>query len=87
MFLQKNLYSFHPQKDGVHSKPCIEAVKDEEAFMTEHPLDIISSGKAHRIPLMIGALSQEGLLSSIGMNRDYDSPSDCITRIYFNIYF
>ena len=67
---QENWYGRHPQKDGMNSRPCIEAVKDEEAFLTEHPLDIISSGKAHRIPLMIGTLSHEGLLSSLG-RKDY----------------
>ena len=72
MFPQENFHGRHPQKDGMHSRPCIEAVKDQEAFLTEHPLDIIASGKAHRIPLMIGALSHDGLLSSIGMTKDYN---------------
>ena len=55
-----------PHRDGLHDRPCIETVKDEEAFITEHPLDIVSSGKALKIPLMMGALSDEGLFSSIG---------------------
>lgn len=54
-------------KDGLNSRPCIEDVKDEEAFLTELPLDILAAGKANRIPLMIGAVSQDGLLAGSGM--------------------
>ena len=66
---QDNVFGVHPQKDGANSRPCIEAVQDEEAYLTEHPLDIIGAGRAHRIPLMMGVLAQDGLLTSSG--EDY----------------
>ena len=63
---QENYYNIHPHKDGQHFRPVIEAVDDEEAFMTEHPLEIVTSGKALRVPLMTGVVADEGLFASMG---------------------
>jgi carboxylesterase type B len=38
---------------------------DEDAFIVEHPLEILAKGRAHRVPWMIGVNSDEGLLTSI----------------------
>jgi carboxylesterase type B len=43
--------------------PTIE-VPSKSAFMTEHPRELISKGKASRVPFMTGINSHEGLLSS-----------------------
>ncbi|CAG7717815.1 unnamed protein product, partial [Allacma fusca] len=47
--------------------PSIEGVNDEEAFLVEHPLRILADGRAHGVPMMIGANADEGLLSSIAL--------------------
>lgn len=56
-----------PQSEGHLFKPVIEAVNDNEAFLTEHPLDIVATGRAMRIPWMTGVVSHEGLLGSLGL--------------------
>ncbi|CAG7822273.1 unnamed protein product, partial [Allacma fusca] len=47
--------------------PSIEAVNDEEAFLVEHPLKIVTEGGAHRVPTLIGANADEGLIFSMVM--------------------
>uniref|UniRef100_A0A0K8TUN9 Carboxylic ester hydrolase n=1 Tax=Epiphyas postvittana TaxID=65032 RepID=A0A0K8TUN9_EPIPO len=43
--------------------PVVEKKFDNvEAFLTEHPLDTLLSRKAHRVPLMIGYNSAEGII-------------------------
>ncbi|ODN06567.1 Venom carboxylesterase-6 [Orchesella cincta] len=46
--------------------PSIEVnVKDPStAFLTEHPYDILTNGKANRVPLLTGVNSHEGLLAT-----------------------
>ena len=44
--------------------PTVETVNDEQAFLAEHPLDIMRQGRAQRVPWMTGYNSHEGLLSS-----------------------
>lgn len=41
--------------------PVIEAPSDE-AFLTEHPLEILKSGRNHQIPIIIGYNNAEGML-------------------------
>jgi carboxylesterase type B len=50
--------------------PIVEGVKDERAFITEHPIKIVSGGKAHRVPLLIGHTTHEGLMSAAIFRRD-----------------
>jgi hypothetical protein len=45
-------------------------VKDEYSFITEHPLKIISDGKAHRVPLLIGHATHEGLGTTGAFRKD-----------------
>lgn len=40
-------------------KPCIEP-KHDGAFLSEHPLTIIKSGKAPKVPWMLGLNGQDG---------------------------
>ncbi|XP_060536629.1 uncharacterized protein LOC132708359 [Cylas formicarius] len=40
--------------------PVVEQ-PNEDAFITEHPLDILKSGKSHKIPMIIGFNSREGM--------------------------
>jgi carboxylesterase type B len=43
----------------------VEAVDDEEAFLTEHPLQAVQARKFHRIPWMAGVTADEGLISAV----------------------
>jgi len=44
--------------------PTIETIIDEDTFLAEDPLQILKSGKASVVPLIAGANSHEGLLTS-----------------------
>ncbi|OXA59192.1 Esterase FE4 [Folsomia candida] len=44
--------------------PSLETVKDEDAFITEEPLEIIKSGTFNKVPVMAGFCNDEGLLHS-----------------------
>ena len=44
----------------------MEAVDDVEAFIVDHPLDIVISGRALRVPVMTGVVAAEGLFLSMG---------------------
>jgi len=46
--------------------PSIETGSKENspAFLTEHPYDILKNGKAHKVPLLTGVNSHEGLLAT-----------------------
>ncbi|CAG7734906.1 unnamed protein product, partial [Allacma fusca] len=68
--LKEEYELLHPQKCGVGFVPIVEAVKDEHAFLPEHPLTIISNGKAHKVPLLIGHTTHEGLITTVDFNRD-----------------
>ncbi|CAG7728616.1 unnamed protein product, partial [Allacma fusca] len=48
-------------------QPSIEVVNDEEAFLVEHPFQIMADGRAHRVPMLIGATADEGLCESMAM--------------------
>ncbi|CAG7687337.1 unnamed protein product [Allacma fusca] len=61
-----------PDLDYQFFQPSIEAVIDEQAFLVEHPLKILAEGRAHRVPMLIGATADEGLLSSIAMYNSYE---------------
>ena len=54
-------------------RPTIEAVDDEEAFITEHPLKLVAKGKASQVPWMAGVTADEGLISTIGLCFMQDS--------------
>jgi len=47
--------------------PTLEAVKDENAFLVDYPIDILKSGKFNSVPVIAGVNSDEGLLSSSGI--------------------
>ena len=47
-------------------KPVIEAVEDEESFITQHPLDLVAKGQMLKIPFLTGVVADEGLLPTIG---------------------
>lgn len=50
--------------------PVIEKkVANEEAFLTEQPVDILSSGNYQKVPFMSGYTSREGMLVVISENR------------------
>lgn len=36
-----------------------------EAFITDHPLDIMASGKYNKVPIIIGYTSREGMLLEV----------------------
>jgi carboxylesterase type B len=44
--------------------PVIEH-KSPDAFLTEHPLNIIRSGQYNHVPIMIGYTTREGILSEV----------------------
>lgn len=46
-------------------KPTIEPNLDG-AFITEHPLEIIKSGKAADVPFLTGITTEDGALKSAG---------------------
>ncbi|CAG7822962.1 unnamed protein product [Allacma fusca] len=56
---------FSPHKESHFVRPSIEATDDEEAFLVEHPLEILAQGKAQRVPWMAGVNADEGLLTSL----------------------
>ncbi|CAG7725234.1 unnamed protein product, partial [Allacma fusca] len=64
--------SVRPDLNCPMFQPSIEAVNDEEAFLIEHPLQIITDGRGHRVPMLIGANADEGLLSSIAIHNSED---------------
>ncbi|CAH1100290.1 unnamed protein product [Psylliodes chrysocephalus] len=41
--------------------PTIEKNSKEEAFISEHPLDIIKSGNYMKVPMIMGCVSREGM--------------------------
>ncbi|KAF2902810.1 hypothetical protein ILUMI_03375 [Ignelater luminosus] len=49
----------------IHFKPVIEPDLNG-AFITEHPLDIVKSGKAANVPFLIGITTEDGALKSAG---------------------
>jgi carboxylesterase type B len=46
--------------------PTIETVDDDEAFLTEDPLEVLKSGKINKVPIIAGVNSDEGLITSAG---------------------
>lgn len=49
----------------LHLRPVIEKkFENTQAFLTEHPIDLLMSGKFHPVPFMIGYNSAEGLIVS-----------------------
>ena len=46
--------------------PVIEAVDDEGAFITEHPLNLISRGAMLKVPWMTGVTANEALFGVYG---------------------
>lgn len=42
----------------------VEGVSVNQLFLTEHPYDILREGRAHRVPLLTGVNSDEGLLAT-----------------------
>jgi len=50
--------------------PVVEASSEtsrESTFLSEHPYSIISSGRQHPIPWIIGISAQEGLVKTGGI--------------------
>lgn len=45
--------------------PVIEAVEDENAFLTEHPKRILEEGGSAKVPWLVVVNSAEGLLEAI----------------------
>ncbi|CAG7648949.1 unnamed protein product, partial [Allacma fusca] len=39
-------------------------------FLGEHPLKIVSDGRAHRVPYLIGHTTHEGLYSTVPLMQD-----------------
>lgn len=50
--------------------PIVEKVKDEKAFMTEEPYEILSSGNYDHVPMISGINSADGVLFAIGYVKD-----------------
>jgi carboxylesterase type B len=46
--------------------PTIETVDDDEAFLTEDPLEVLKSGNINKVPIIAGVNSDEGLITSAG---------------------
>jgi hypothetical protein len=46
---------FTPTSEALIANP------DEENFITEHPKDIISAGRFHNVPYVVGTLPYESL--------------------------
>ncbi|CAG7821048.1 unnamed protein product [Allacma fusca] len=57
--------TLRPDLESHFFMPSIEVVNDEEAFLVEHPLTIMAEGRAHKVPWMVGANSDEGLCTSL----------------------
>ncbi|KAF2892582.1 hypothetical protein ILUMI_13585 [Ignelater luminosus] len=51
--------------------PVVEASTKEPTFLSEEPIDLISSGRFNQVPLMIGYTSREGMLSEIITKNRY----------------
>lgn len=50
-------------------KPSIEEIEDEEAFLTQDPLEIMKAGNiSNPVPWIIGVNSEEGLAVATGMH-------------------
>lgn len=52
-------------------KPTIEP-KVEGAFLTEHPIEIVKSGKSAPIPLIVGITTEDGALRGAGNIKEYN---------------
>jgi carboxylesterase type B len=50
--------------------PSIEAIKDSDAFIVEHPAEAIKKGSISRVPWMTGVTSHEGLIVSATIVRN-----------------
>lgn len=44
--------------------PSIEVIKDEDAFLTEEPIELLRSGRYSKVPFLAGYNYDEGLLHS-----------------------
>lgn len=51
-------------------KPVIEP-KVQGAFMTEHPVETIASGKSTDVPMIIGLNTEDGGLKVAGMDFSF----------------
>ncbi|CAH0600425.1 unnamed protein product [Chrysodeixis includens] len=49
--------------------PCIERQTDEEAFLTESPINIIKNGKYKKVPVLVGVSNMEGILQMMNYER------------------
>lgn len=47
-------------------KPCVEP-KHDGAFLSQHPIEIIKSGNAAKIPWMAGVNSEDGALRAVSI--------------------
>lgn len=45
--------------------------KSNDVFLGEHPYDILKEGRAHRVPLLTGVNSHEGLLATASKNFNF----------------
>lgn len=49
--------------EGQVSYGLVQEPPHEEAFMTDHPINILRQGKQNKMPIMIGYNDKEGMLS------------------------
>lgn len=50
--------------------PCVEPYKSEQNFLLKAPIELIESAWGNRVPLIIGATSEEGLLYYFDVKAD-----------------
>ena len=51
---------------------------DEENFLTEHPQKVISAGKFHDVPYVVGAVAYESAFFTSELDKNNDS---CVSVI------
>ncbi|KAF2902653.1 hypothetical protein ILUMI_03538 [Ignelater luminosus] len=61
------VYSFDP---AMPFRPVVEP-NIEGAFITEHPIDIIRSGKSAKVPFITGINTEDGAIRSAGLYNNY----------------
>jgi hypothetical protein len=46
----------------VFFKPTVEVGNEEESFLPDEPIELLTRGKFHKVPFLTGITSSEGLL-------------------------
>lgn len=69
---QSELVTSEEKKRGTFTpfSPCVEPYINEQSFLTKSPIELIESAWGNKVPLIIGATSEEGLLYYFDVKAD-----------------